>query len=223
VVNHVVSAFISTRNAAIPELIDILEDEKISVVRPRVAAVLGKMGPEAKDAIPALIKVVADKNPLARREALFALAGIGAGKEAVPAAIKALDDVIVIDETLDEKSYEIPYSACFLLGEIGPDAIDAKERLVKNLDSDNEMLATISAWALSHIDPTCKETCPKCVPLLTKALDHHDLKIQLEAIGSLGRLGPEAKDALPTLKKLAEDDNPLVCEEAAKAIEAIDK
>ncbi len=212
--NHVISAFVSLRGAGVPDLIGVLEDEKLSAVRPRVAAILGRMGTEAKSAIPVLTKVVADKNPVARREALFALAQMGPdAKEAVPAAIKALDD----------ENEDIRYAACFVLGRVGPDAIDAKAKLVKNLGANNEMLAMISAWALARIDPKCADTSTKSVPMLIKAADHHNLKIQLEAIETLGCLGPLAKSALPALKKLAEDDDKLVSEEAAKAIKAIEQ
>ena len=54
---------------------------------------LGKIGPEAKDAVPALTELLNDKNENVRSAAAIALGGIGpAAKSAVPALTKLLKD-----------------------------------------------------------------------------------------------------------------------------------
>ncbi|MGF1580940.1 MAG: HEAT repeat domain-containing protein [Gemmataceae bacterium] len=74
------------------------------------------MGPDAKDALPALVKALDDKELSVRGSVVKALGQIGAeAKDAVPALIKALKD----------KAKELREKAAYALGEIGPAAKDA--------------------------------------------------------------------------------------------------
>ena len=58
------------------------------------AAVLGQIGPAAKDAVPALVQSLGDPNPFVRGMAARALGGIGrAANAAIPALIQALQDL----------------------------------------------------------------------------------------------------------------------------------
>jgi hypothetical protein len=61
---------------SVPFLILLMTSEPSADVRIDVATALGWIGPEAKEAIPILIQVANDPNPLLRRSALFALANI---------------------------------------------------------------------------------------------------------------------------------------------------
>jgi HEAT repeat protein len=59
-----------------------------------VASILGKIGPEANAAVPALIEAFRDEDKFVRRIAAEALANIGPdAKAAVPALIETLKDV----------------------------------------------------------------------------------------------------------------------------------
>ncbi len=62
--------------ASVPWLIECLSSEPDPAVRADVAAALGWIGPEARAAIPALLKATNDPDPDLRRSALFALANI---------------------------------------------------------------------------------------------------------------------------------------------------
>ena len=81
---------------AVPALIGALKHEQ-QWVRWEVAEALGKIGPDAKDAVPALIDVfLHDKMNTPRRAAAEGLMGIGpSAKAAVPALIEKLDDPAV--------------------------------------------------------------------------------------------------------------------------------
>jgi HEAT repeat protein len=97
----------------------------------------------------------------------------------------------------------------------------AKPALQEKLDSEDEFLATVAAWALAQVHPECPVTAPRSVPLLIKAVEGPDPALRLEAIGALQCLGPLAKDATGALEKAAESDDPEVSAAADKALEAI--
>lgn len=197
--------------AAVPGLVQGLA---VKDSQAAIAYILGQIGPEAKEAVPALTGVLASDNPRARREAAMALGKIGAAsKPAVPALVKLLADA-------DEK---VQAGALFALGHIGPDAIEAKAELTKLLHGDDEFLKLGAAWALAHVDPACKETSPKSVPLLIKAMEDPKPLVRLEAARALKCLGPAAKDAAAALKKAArEDKEEYVREMAAEALKAVE-
>lgn len=90
-------------------------------VRERIAPAIGKMGESARDAVPVLLKVVADGPDQSRRPAVDALIKIG--KPAVPALIEALRDPQISD------------SAAYALGHIGEPAKNAVPELARLMES----------------------------------------------------------------------------------------
>ena len=77
--NRAVQAYIALGSAAkdnVPALIQIMESESSPQVRACVAAALGGIGPEAKGAIPVLLKASADNNAEVRKNSICALANI---------------------------------------------------------------------------------------------------------------------------------------------------
>ena len=67
---------------AVPALIEALGDEKPQR-RAGAAVALGQIRPEARSAIPALLKAVKDKDEVVRRQASYALSRI-VGRDSVP-------------------------------------------------------------------------------------------------------------------------------------------
>jgi HEAT repeat protein len=207
--NDMLDALASLGEKAVPRLIKALEREE---VRAKAAAVIARIGPDAKATVPALIAALGDKNPETCNEVLFALAAIGPdAAEAVPAIIQAMHS----PET------DVCYSACFALGKIGPAAKAAKDDLLKNLTGDDHFRCMASAWALCQIDPKSPETAAKSVLVLIGALEEPDPPTRLHAAEALGLLGPLAADAAAALKKLQGDPDEEVRAAAAKALEAI--
>jgi HEAT repeat protein len=181
-------------------------------VRAKAAAMIARIGPPAKAAVPALIKALGDDDPATRSEVLMALGAIGPDAQAaVPAVIKALHDPEV----------SVRYAACYALGKIGPAALPAEGDLQNELSAEDPFLRVASAWALARIHPECAVTAAKSVPVLVKALGEPNVTTRLEAAESLGCLGPLAKDAIPALNKAKEDRDPAVREAAAEALKAI--
>jgi HEAT repeat protein len=193
---------------AVPGLIEALKHESL---RPAVAAILGRIGPAAKAAAPALIEVVKnDKHVHARCEALFALGNIGPDVAVAEAAVGVLEDS-------DEQVY---FSACYALGKVGPAAKDAVPALEKKLESKDVEIATAAAWAIAKIDASYPKAA-ELVPLLAQALSDRKVEVRLEAAAALLNLGPAAKTAAAALQKASHDKDPAVREKVEKALQAI--
>ena len=196
---------------AIPGLIHGLKHESVQVP---VCAVLGRMGPKAKAAIPGMLWVVENGKPEARREALMALAAIAEDETAVlPTFIKELKDPVP----------EIQMMAVYALGKLGPKAKSAIPEIAKLISPKNPQLSRVSAWALAMIDPSALgESTDRVVELLSEALSKDEHFVRIEAANALGSMGSRAKAALPALKKAANDPTPAVQDAVSKAIEKIE-
>lgn len=195
----------------IPQLTRALQFETL---RPRVAFVLGEMGPDAEPAVEALVELIDAPSRQTQREALLALAKIGPAAEvAVPALIKALE----------QHESTCRYGTVYALGQIGSAAEPAKPALLKLTESDDDTLALLSAWALAQIAPECRECAAKTVPLLVEALAHPDARHRREAAAALGAMGPLAQPAGKALERAAEDPDIGVRTAATAALTAIDR
>lgn len=179
--------------AAVPVLIEALKDKE-GVVQSRAVGALGKLGPAAKAAAPALIALVKDKDKdfATRGNAARTLGQIGAAsKTVVPVLIEALADE---DEYVRTKAAEA-------LGDIGPAARDAvpalRQALQKN--KDKAFVPAIIVEALGRIGKPA-------VPALTDALQSNNWVVCEMAATALGKLGPEAQEAVPTLVEMLKKD-----------------
>jgi HEAT repeat protein len=114
------------RKEAVPGLRAILGEPATNPSRIHAVVVPGKLGPEAKEAVPELIKLLAESpikaGPI-RFHAATALGQIGAeAKEAVPALVKLLNE---------KKAGPGRRTVVEALGRIGPAAKDAVDALKK--------------------------------------------------------------------------------------------
>jgi HEAT repeats len=110
---------------AVPDLIKILDQNISDGSRGSTASVLGKIGPEAAAAVPALLRAAASTNEFVYTSALSALGWIHADSgEVVPVLIKALHDPWAGTRS----------SAIFALGCFGGDAKSAVPALVALLN-----------------------------------------------------------------------------------------
>jgi len=195
--------------AVVPKLIDALKYEG---TRPYVIYILGEQGAAAKPAVEALIKLLDDKNPAVQHEVPMALGKIGPdAKAAVPALAKALQ----------EREGTVCYGIVFALGRIGRDAKEAAPALMKTLESKDESLSMLSAWALAQMHPLNDKLAAKVVAVLVRALAEPSPKFRHGAAEALKQLGPQAKAAIPALKKALKDEDLSVREMSAQALKAI--
>jgi hypothetical protein len=165
--------------------------------REEAAKALGRLGPKAKDAVPALLGTYGDQRLTVWGAASASIRQIGAA--AVPSLVDALQRTpnpnlrFVIIESL--------------LKEMGPAAKDAVPILVAALrvpPTEDDPLCFNAASALVAIDPGR----PEIVPVLVQALSYNSLT-RGTALDDLSALGPRAKPALPALRQVAAGRLPL--------------
>jgi HEAT repeat protein len=180
-----------------------------------VASVLGRMGPTAKEAIPALLWVIDNARAEARREALMALANIATEN---PQAV-----IPTFTKTLKDPVPQIQIMAVYALGKMGTNAKSSVGEISQLISPKNPQLSRVSAWALSMIDPSSLgQSTDRVIELLAGALTKDQHFVRIEVANALGNFGPRAKAALPALKKAANDPLPAVQEAVSKAIEKIE-
>lgn len=170
-----------------------------------VVRALGRIGREAKEAMPHLAPLLSDPDATVRQEAAHALWKIGRHREAIPTLIGILE----------QGGPEYPRSgAAHALGEIGPDAIEAMPALIANLSDENDTIRGASANALGKIGPAAVKTVPLLLRLAAKG----------ERAGYYGHLSAPivqiGPGAIPALIDGLADGNPQVRQTAAAALGA---
>lgn len=169
------------RLSPVKALIEGLESEDVSVRR-ACARKLGDYGPDSAEAVPALIKALDDEDRRVVLKAIWALGRIGP---------KAEDAVRPLAKKLDSsKTREAAGNA---LAGIGPAALPA---LKKKLGPKNRKGARFFAIL------TLAKFGKHGVPLLMRSLRDDTPEIRQCAADALGKIGPDAGEAVPKLKLL---------------------
>ncbi len=193
---------------AIPFLIE--EMKKGDFLQDRASLTLGKMG---KPAVPELVKLLDNKDDLARGMAAQTLGIIGpAAKEAVPALIAALknpkDDLAKIKPPANARGLNrqggrsvYPFFAR-ALGRIGPDAKAAVPALREKLKHEDFKIRLSAVEALGKIGPEAKEASLE----IAEALTDGKQEVILAALFALKGIGPAGKGAVPALIQRVEKE-----------------
>jgi HEAT repeat protein len=211
IVNNVIDSLASLGAKIAPRINEALKDEKR---RGKALAIVQRMGPEAKDCVPQLVEMLAEKEEDLKVGVLTALSAIGpAAAEAVPAISKSLSD----------DSDRVNSAACIALGHIGSAAESAVPAIDKLLKSKSVYAQAAAAWSLAQIQKDHAAVAKKVLPLMIKSLKSPVELVRLEAAETLGSLGPAAKSAVPDLKQATADPSAAVSRSAKTAIERIEK
>ena len=185
------------KSTAISILIELLRDKTGEVPRPRVfsthgfpeeqrlewnarvraAGALGKMGPEAKRAIPALTELLRDEEYDLRFSAASALKGIG--MSAIPALMESLRD----------REWTARQASALALGMMGPEAKVAVPVLIELLRDKEENVRSFAAWALGKIGPEARTAIPVLIDLL-RDKESNVRRNAAEDLGTNGSGGP---------------------------------
>ena len=125
------------------------------------------------------------------------------------AAVNALSDIDkdaerltnLLLEVLDDAEWEVRRAAGVRLGKIGPNAKAATIKLFTLLSVEED--SDFASEALKEINAAPVEA----VDLLMQHLESEDRRARFYAITLLGKIGPEAKPALPKLEAMLEQRN----------------
>ncbi len=181
---------------AVSALVRALDDADADV-REKVVDALRSVDPEGNATVQALVAALrGDEVAYVRARAAIGLGESGpSGKIAVPALIEALDD----------ESEQVVNWTAYALAEMGPDAEQAVPALKGKLDSQNMNVQANIATALWEIS----RDAGLVVPILIKVLKHQIQEANrggeepcmswMDATGGFMRIGPAAKEAVPTL------------------------
>ena len=194
--------------ASVPALLEKLKEQHFQLL---ATTVLGEIGPDASEAVPALTGLLNSKNIDVRREAMLTLASIcPASKSAAPELLRILED----------KQSTVRPAAAYALGRLG--AKEAASVLKISLDAPNDpMLGLTSIWALLQLEPNNEDYAKIAVPRLVAALTNDRPRVRLEAATTLGKLGPQSKSAVAALQKSLKDDHHEVRVESLVALAEI--
>ena len=152
--------------------------------------VLRDIGPDAKDAVPALTEALGSKQLQVPREALLALAAIGP-----PAASAVPRIAAMIDDGLHRTA------ATYALGAIGKIPADIEAKVRANAESQDKLLSTASLWTLARLHPEDKEIRRKVTERLVQRLKEQDPNVRAWAAQGLVALPPAPEITVADLRE----------------------
>ncbi|HEX3232238.1 MAG TPA: HEAT repeat domain-containing protein, partial [Pyrinomonadaceae bacterium] len=193
---------------AIPLLVDLLRDKRVSIRRTAVDAFID-LAPDTESIQPELRRVLSDQDPQVAGDAARALGALGQkASPSVPALVRTL-------------SHEDPYVRIYAaeaLASIGPKAAPATRELARALGDPVPGVRWAAGEALASVGPAAQSA----VPQLIEALKDEFLYVRIcaaAALGSLGLKAPKAQSAIEALKEAAND--PTLRNEAEWALNRI--
>jgi HEAT repeat protein len=151
-------------------------------------------------------RALGDKKSRDHKNAPLALATIGA--PAVP----------VLSRTLAGRDPSLRIAASLALSRMGREARGAVPALFKALDDDNRHVRMLSAQTLVSVG----ERPGELVAVLVQWLDSTDPVLRVAAFGTLGRLGPAGKPAVPALRRHLQGKDSDARKLAAEALKEIE-
>ncbi len=188
---RIMAALAEHGSRAMRLLVPALENEKTAYF---ACLVISEIGPDAKKAVPALVKLLGTKDQALQREAIMALAAIG------PAAQPAVDKLAGI---IDCPVNGVP--AIYALGSIGAVSDDVNSKLAKKAEGDDAIVKTVSAWTLAKLHPGEERFARRAVKLLVEALKSGDPQVRLAAAKALETLDADPEIMRPIMIEALED------------------
>lgn len=153
---------------------------------------IGKIGPEAKAAVPALIAALDNPQTGERMAAADALGEIGtASAPAVERLARSLRDTECHSFPFVHRAWYVSDQAAAALRKIG---VAARPALIEGLSDKDERVRALAAQQLGFM-----AFDRQSVAALLAALDDRDDSVRAIAASSLGRMGPAAIEAAPQL------------------------
>ncbi len=168
--------------------------------RGRAILVLGRIGPESRQATDILIDALDDRKsysgpglgPTVRDAAIPALAAIG--RDASASVLAALGD----------KRLFVRASACDVIGRSGPYNDEALKLLTERLQDEEDWVRRESIYSLAEFGT-------RGIPALIRALDDSRRDVRSATINALKHMETAATPAIPTLIRLTKEDPDRFC------------
>jgi HEAT repeat protein len=176
-----------------------------AAVRTQAARALGRIGPAAASAAPALIGLLKDDDETVRCQAAEALGRVG-GEEG--ATVAALVDL------LQDASAPVKAAAARALGALKRAAAPAVPALVPLLQDRDESVRAAAAEAVAQVGPLDTSA----IGFLAEGLDSPDNVVRARTAEALGSIGEAAIEAAPALVEAMADGNDRVRAKAVKAL-----
>ena len=191
---------------AVPVLAAALRAEK-APDRLRAAEALERLRGTARPAVPALLAALNDEDRPVRLAATLALIAID--REAAAASVPVLIDILQNGDTLARRR------TARAAASLGPAAKGAVPELLRALKADDVHLRLAAAEAVARVDRSQAKAGIEVLAGLLADKKHRSSMVRAYALQALGRIGPDAKDALPVLAAVLDDDGPFHGEAAA--------
>jgi HEAT repeat protein len=190
---------------AIPLLVDLLRDARVSIRRTAVDAMID-LSPDTEVIQPALRRALRDPDSQVAADAARALGALG--KRASP-SVRALV------KALSHEEPHVRIYAAEALASIGPMAGAATQDLARAVSDSIPGVRWAACEALASIGPAAQSA----VPQLIEALKDEFLYVRICAARALGSIGPKAQMAREALRVAARD--PILRNEAEWALNRI--
>ncbi len=172
-------------------------------VRLTACSTLVQLGIKSPELVQILTAMLSSTKELNRREAVALLGGQG------PLAKPALPQLVALLDRMDSSTQA---TLLWSIGQIGPGP-ELMPTLTRFLNSTNGNVRSPAVFALGAMGPAAASAVPALVECLSS-----DRGPRNNAANALGRIGPAAKSALPVLRRLVEDPDFMVQQNAAFAI-----
>jgi HEAT repeat protein len=189
---------VAPRPALVPILLSLLKDPDRDV-RVRVLTALGNFGGQAHRVLPALrlaLKETAleDDDEFVRIRAAHALLQVGPEPDS---------EVAGLIDSLQNELEVLRFHAAVALGNLGRAARSAVPALIHTALWDEDpavrVEAAVSLWKIERKGPLV-------IPVLSEALAAENELICWMAADALGQIGPEAREAVPALRRALQRD-----------------
>jgi outer membrane protein assembly factor BamB len=190
---------------AIPLLVDLLRDERVSIRRSAVDPFID-LAPYTEGIQPALRRALRDEDAVVAGDAARALGALGQ---------RASPSVRALVTALSHEEPHVRIYAAEALASIGPKAVLATKDLARAVSDPIPGVRWAACEALASIGPAAHSA----VPQLIEALTDEFLYVRIFAAGALGSIGPKAQTAREALRAAAND--PTLRDEAEWALNRI--
>lgn len=232
--------FFDKAAVSVVEPVTELLDNELAEIRGHAALLLGKLGMEAKSALPKLTSLLQDSDPSVARDAALALGMIGSKSDTAISALKSLKDAEdlqlqlfsriglarlgvvdddIVDFLINTISERDPMNGIFAmqaLGIIGEPATDAEPVISRFLSHRHPALRLIAAQALHRLNAssvTIAEALVRNLPL-RKA----EPFIRRDSFNLLEEIIKDVPDIIPNLIKQTSNRDPVTRVMAARLL-----